>query len=84
MPAPGRLALSHSAGLSLGEVTVTLVEGRRFFSHPALDSDEIHRGDWAEEGVRVTQAGAPSGILFLYLVNPLDGTLDVIATQVVV
>ena len=65
-------------------MTVTLVEGRRFFSHPALDPDEIHRGDWAEESVRVTQAGAPSGTLSLYLVNPLDGTLDVVATQVVV
>ena len=84
MPAGARLALSHSAALSLGQVTITIVAGRRSFSHPALVADAIHKGDWAEKGTRVTEAGAPSGTLSLYHVNPLDGTLDVIATQVIV
>jgi hypothetical protein len=81
-PAPGRLALSHSAGLSSGQVTVA-VGSRRGFSHPALDADQVHRGYHAEKGVEVTQTGAPTGTLSVYLVNPFDGTYDLIATEVV-
>jgi fructose-1,6-bisphosphatase/inositol monophosphatase family enzyme len=64
-------------------VTITIVEGRRVWSHPALLADAIHKGDWAEESYRITQAGAPSGTLTIYLVDPLDGTTKAIATQVV-
>ncbi len=82
MPAPGRLALAHSAGLAAGQVTVS-VGARRSFSHPALAADEVHRGIHAEEGFAITQTGAPLGTLSLYLVDPLDGTHALIATQVV-
>lgn len=84
MPAGARLALSHTAALTLGQVTITIVAGRRSFSHPALSADAIYKGDWAEEGTRVTQTGAPVGTLSIHFVNPLDGTTKVIATQVIV
>jgi len=85
MPAGARLALSHSAGLVRGEVTVVTVAGRRSWSHPALGADAPFKGDWADEGSRVSLSGVPVGTATLYLVNPLDGgKLVPVATLVVV
>ena len=84
MPASGRLAISHTAALSLGQVTISIVTGRVSFSNPTLVANAIHRGSWAEKGTRVSQTGAPVGTLSLYLVNPIDGTTKVIATQTVI
>lgn len=50
------------------------------FSHTALDADEVWRGIWAEKGFGITQTGAPTGTL---LVFPLNGTYELIATEVV-
>ena len=83
LPAAARLALSHTVALSAGQVTITTVAGRRQWSHPALAADAIHRGDWAEADHRVTASGTPLGTLTLHMVNPLDGTLAVIATLIV-
>ena len=49
-----------------------------------MAADAIHKGNWADEDSRVTVAGAPVGTLFLHLVNPIDGTTKVIATQTVI
>lgn len=83
MPSSARLALSHSAGLTAGQVTISIVTGRVGFTHPALAADVVYRGSWAEKGTRISQSGSPAGTLKIWLVNPLDGTLETIATQVV-
>ena len=83
MPASARLAISHSAGLSLGQVTVTIVEGRRTFSNPALLADEIHKADFGDEGTRIKQVGAPAGTFRLFHVDELNGVTTLIATQVI-
>lgn len=82
MPAPGRPALSHDAGLVIGQVTISVGE-RRVFSHPALAVGDVYRGIHAEEGVSVTQTCAPLGALSLYLVDSPDGIYALIATSVV-
>ena len=82
MPSPGRLAISHSNGLTAGEVVI-LVGARRTFTHPSLNPDQIARGIYAEATVEVTAAGVPTGTLTLYIVDPLDGTHGAVATQVV-
>ena len=85
MPASARLALSHSAALTLGQITISITPGRVGFSHPSMVADDIYKGAWAEEGTRVSQADAPAGTLTLYLVNPIDGgKLVPIASLVVV
>lgn len=83
MPASARLAISHSAALSLGQITISIVPGRLGFSHPAMVANAVYRGSWGEAGTRITQTGARSGQLTIYMVNPIDGTTKVIATQVV-
>ena len=82
IPAGARLAVSHSAGLTSGQVTVAIGD-RLEFSHPALAADAVHRGDWAERGMSISQTGAPTGTLSLYIVDPFDGTARLVATQVV-
>ena len=82
MPAGARLAISHSVGLSAGQVTIA-VGDRREFTCPALAADEVHRGIHAERGFAVTQTGAPAGTIRIYLVDPLDGTHARIAFQAV-
>lgn len=83
MPASARLAISHSAALTLGQVTITIVPGRLGFSHPEMVADDIYKGAWAEKGTRVSQSGAPAGDFKVLLVNPIDGTTTVIATQTI-
>ncbi len=83
MPAGARLAISHSAGLSQGDVTVSLGNGAGF-THPALAADQVFRGVWAERGQDVTVTGVPSGTLTVHAIDPLDaGRTLVIATRVV-
>ena len=84
MPASARLAISHSAALTLGQITISITPGRVGFSHPAMPANDLYKGSWAEEGTRVSQSGAPAGTLTVYLVNPIDGTVEPIAQQVVV
>lgn len=62
-----------------GQVTIS-VGDRLEFSHTALDADEVWRGIWAEKGFGITQTGAPTGTLSVF---PLDGTYELIATEVV-
>ena len=72
MPAGARLAISHSAGLAAGSVQVSLGSGVTS-SHPALDAGQVHElALYAREGSVVSVAGAPSGTLTLYALNPFD------------
>jgi hypothetical protein len=72
IPTNTRLAISHSVGVSLGDITVN-IGGRKTFSHPDLDADIVHRGQWAEEGmvISITRgAAAIAGTFTLYFVDP--------------
>jgi hypothetical protein len=72
LPGNGRLALSHSVGVSTGDVTVT-VSGEEDFTHPDLEADEVHDGHHVEQGRAVNvakDAGAPNGAISLYVVDP--------------
>lgn len=82
MPGQGRLAMSHSAALSAGQVNIS-AEGGRQWTHRALVADAIALGNWAGENSRVTQVGSPTGTLSLFVQNNLDGTFAKIAQQVV-
>ncbi len=83
-PAPGRIGLSHSAGLTAGTVTVTHVQPRRQFTHPAIAPNVVHKGDHVERDARVTVANVPSGTLTLWAINALDSARSrAIATLVV-
>lgn len=65
-------------------LTVTHVDPRREFTHPELDADQIHPGDFAEKGSSVEVPGVPSGTLTLWVLNPFDESVaHAIATKVV-
>lgn len=82
MPAGARLAISHSVGLTAGEVTVSLGNGASF-SHPALVADVLFPGLWAEKGQDVTVSGAPTGTLTLHVLDPFSNVPLAVATRVV-
>ena len=70
--------------LQWGIIALPFSTGRVSFSHPAMVADDIYKGSWAEKGTRISQTGAPVGTLTVYLVNPIDGTTKIIATQTVI
>lgn len=73
MPAGARLALALSVSIDAEDIAINVTGGGHpSFTHPDLDADEIHRGDWAEENrvVSVTrEAGCPAGDFTLYQVD---------------
>lgn len=73
MPAGARLALALDVAIDAEDIAINVTGGGHpSFTHPALDGDEIHRGDWAEENrvVSVTrEAGCPAGDFTLYQVD---------------
>lgn len=80
LPGRARLAISHSVGLTLGQVTVAL--GHQHFSHPALTAGQVWRGYTGERTNVVTVTGSPTGVLKLYIVDPF-GRHKVIGTLTV-
>lgn len=82
LPANGRLAISHSASLPAGHVSID-VGANRSFSHPALNADEPFKGGlYGEEGQEVVLTrgtGGNAGTFSLYVVTP-SGVRETIAT----
>lgn len=86
LPARARLAISHEAGMSEGDVVVHIAgDGDLDFTHPELAADEVHRGNWGERGMTVTveNVGAPEGALTLYLIDPFGRPLPIATATLV-
>jgi hypothetical protein len=75
MPTGAMLALSHSAGLVLGDTTIELSNGTSL-SMPTLAADVVYKGIWAEQGLSVSVTGSPTGVLSLRYVDSLNGVLS--------
>jgi hypothetical protein len=82
MPTGAMLALSHSAGLVLGDTTIDLSNGASF-STPAIAADVVYKGIWAEQGLSVSVTDSPTGVMSLHYIDPLDGVSHVIGTLTV-
>lgn len=71
MPANARLAISHSAALTIGDVTVD-IGANRSFGHPTLDADVVFKGVWGEQQQDIIinrGSSVAAGTLSVYIVD---------------
>jgi hypothetical protein len=80
MPANGRLAVSHSVGVTEGQLSLT-VNGEDHFT-PDLTADEVWRLDYVERARAVNVETLVPGEVTVYLVDPFGRHLP-IATRIV-